>query len=51
MAVPLMAYERDRAALDRWADAKGPQGVRGYGARKNVKSIDGLPALRLAEEG
>lgn len=50
MGVPLMALEGDRDGLDRWADSKGPAGVRGYGVRKNAESLDGLPGLRLAAD-
>lgn len=45
MAVPRMAYERDRDELDRWARSKGPDGIREYWGRKNAVSLDGLPAL------
>jgi Pyridoxamine 5'-phosphate oxidase len=45
MAVPLMTYERDRDDLDRWARSKGTDGLRDYWARKNGRSLDGLPGL------
>ncbi|WP_297081788.1 pyridoxamine 5'-phosphate oxidase family protein [uncultured Demequina sp.] len=45
MSVPLMAYERDRDQLDRWARGKGKDGLRDYWERKNAQSLDGLPAL------
>jgi hypothetical protein len=44
-AVPLMDYRADRDTLDRWAAAKGEEGLAEYRARKNARSIDGLPAL------
>ena len=43
--VPLYAYEKNRTTLTDWAAKKGPQGVDEYIARKNHKSIDGLPGL------
>jgi hypothetical protein len=42
---PLYAYEKNRTTLTDWAAKKGPQGVDEYIARKNHKSIDGLPGL------
>ena len=50
MGVPLMAFEGDRDGLDRWADSKGPDGVRDYWVRKNAESLDGLAGLRLAAD-
>ncbi|MBL9175558.1 MAG: pyridoxamine 5'-phosphate oxidase family protein [Verrucomicrobiales bacterium] len=47
--VPEYAYERDRDTLSTWAAEKGPEGIADYWSRKNVRSIDGLPALREAE--
>jgi hypothetical protein len=44
-SVPLMDYVADRDVLDRWALAKGPEGLTQYRAEKNALSIDGLPAL------
>ena len=29
--------------MDRWAEAKGPDGITAYWKEKNVTSIDGLP--------
>lgn len=45
MSVPLMTYEADRDALDRWAASKGPEGLREYRARKNAHSLDGFEGL------
>lgn len=42
-AVPLMAYEGEREALVRWAEAKGEAGLRAYHQEKNGRSLDGLP--------
>ena len=41
-AVPLYAFERHRGTLDKWAENKGPEGIRAYWREKNRKSIDGL---------
>jgi hypothetical protein len=41
--VPEMTFTRDRNALVRWAEAKGPEGLRAYREQKNRTSIDGLP--------
>jgi hypothetical protein len=44
-SVPLLAFEGERDRLRTWADKKGPDGVAGYRARKNRRSIDGLPGI------
>jgi hypothetical protein len=44
-AVPLLEFQGPREALDRWASAKKAEGLEAYRAKKNRKSIDGLPAL------
>ena len=41
--VPLFDYQRERDTMDRWAEAKGPDGIKAYWAEKNVLSMDGLP--------
>lgn len=41
--VPLMRYEGERDTMDRWAEAKGPEGIVDYWADKNLVSMDGLP--------
>ena len=41
--VPLMSYEGERDTMDRWAEAKGPDGIVDYWADKNMVSMDGLP--------
>jgi len=43
--VPLMELVGERDQLDRWAAAKGPEGLAAYRAEKNAVSLDGLPAL------
>ena len=41
--VPLMDYTGERDTMDRWAEAKGPDGIMAYRQDKNVVSMDGLP--------
>ena len=41
--VPLMTYENERDSMDRWAEAKGQDGLEAYWREKNLESIDGLP--------
>ncbi|HMN74416.1 MAG TPA: pyridoxamine 5'-phosphate oxidase family protein [Rhodoblastus sp.] len=41
--VPAFDYQRERPALDNWADNKGPAGVEAYWREKNAVSMDGLP--------
>jgi hypothetical protein len=48
--VPLFSYERDRTMLGEWAERKGDTAIVQYQRDKNRASIDGLPALRWAEE-
>lgn len=49
-AVPLMRYEGDRRQLVAWTEKKGPEGVAGYQATRNRRSLDGLPGLKLRGE-
>ena len=44
-AVPMYAYEGQRSKLIEWADHHGAHELAGYRARKNARSIDGLPAF------
>jgi hypothetical protein len=44
-AVPLMDYVGDRDLLVRWAERKSDADLVGYANDKNLRSIDGLPAL------
>jgi hypothetical protein len=39
----LYAFEGQRDTLTKWAKKKGGDGIREYWAKKNTKSIDGLP--------
>jgi hypothetical protein len=41
--VPFFEYTGERDTLDRWAEAKGDDGIVEYRAKKNVVSMDGLP--------
>jgi hypothetical protein len=41
--VPLFEYAGDRPTLQRWAAAKGEEGLEEYRRSKNAFSIDGLP--------
>lgn len=41
--VPLFDYRAERDTLDRWAEAKGADGIEAYWREKNEASIDGLP--------
>lgn len=42
-AVPLFEPKGERPTLDRWAAAKGEEGLRAYRQEKNLTSMDGLP--------
>jgi hypothetical protein len=49
-AVPFLRYEGERDQLARWAEHKGPEGLRDYRATHNTKSIDGLPGLEAVSQ-
>lgn len=49
--VPLYAYQGERSQLHAWAERKGEDGLRAYQRAHNLRSIDGLPALRGAALG
>jgi hypothetical protein len=42
MAVPIMKFEKHRQELIKWAEKKGPAGVKEYRDKKNRLSIDGI---------
>ena len=42
-AVPKMTLAAERDTLNRWAERKGPAGLRDYQSENNAVSIDGLP--------
>jgi hypothetical protein len=46
--VPLFDHAGDRPNLDRWARAKGEEGLIAYRQEKNMRSIDGLPTWEEA---
>jgi len=43
--VPVMKFEKERDGLEKWAAARGNEGLAAYRAEKNARSIDGLPAF------
>ncbi|MEO7134866.1 MAG: pyridoxamine 5'-phosphate oxidase family protein [Vicinamibacterales bacterium] len=45
-AVPLMSFDGERDALDRWAEKKGPDGLQEYRQQKNRTSIDGVEGYK-----
>ena len=47
--VPLFDYRAERPSLDRWAEAKGPDGLAAYRRENNLVSLDGLPTGLLDE--
>lgn len=49
-AVPRLDFVEERDALERWAEKKGPEGLRQYRRERNSRSIDGLPALSQEPE-
>lgn len=48
--VPLHDYVEERPTMDRWAEAKGPEGIAAYWREKNRTSLDGLPTGLLDAE-
>jgi hypothetical protein len=48
--VPLFDYQSERHNLDRWAEAKGRDGLDAYWREKNLTSMNGLPTGLLDEE-
>ena len=49
--VPLFEYEGERAAMDKWAQAKGEAALEAYRREHNVRSIDGLPTGLFEQAG
>ena len=49
--VPRYRYDGARTQIDEWAVRKGDDGVHAYQREHNVRSIDGLPALRWPTDG
>jgi hypothetical protein len=48
--VPLYDYRGERAAIRKWAESKGQDGLEAYRRDYNARSIDGLPTGMLEEE-
>jgi len=48
--VPLLDYRAPRDALDRWAEAKGDDGLLAYQREKNTHSMDGIPTGLFGDE-
>lgn len=42
-AVPMMDYQQDRSALQKWSEKKGATGIAEYWRTTNTHSLDGLP--------
>jgi hypothetical protein len=47
--VPLFDYVGERDQMDRWAEAKGPEGIEAYWREKNQVSLDGFPSGLLED--
>jgi len=48
-AVPFFDYKGERDVLEKWAEAKGPDGIETYWEERNQQTIDGLPTDILGE--
>jgi len=46
LSVPLLDFKASRDLLTNWAGKQGPEKMDEYRAKKNVTSIDGLPAFK-----
>ncbi|MGH9058391.1 MAG: pyridoxamine 5'-phosphate oxidase family protein, partial [Acidimicrobiales bacterium] len=49
--VPLMTFTGHRPTMDQWSERKGPEGIAGYQAEKNARSLDGLAGLPAIVSG
>lgn len=49
-SVPFYDFKAPRESLDKWAANQGPEKMTEYRAKKNVRSIDGLPAFDVASQ-
>ncbi len=47
--VPFFEFKAEREQLEKWAEKKGPEGVRQYWVEKNRMSLDGRPTGIIAE--
>jgi hypothetical protein len=48
-SVPFFDFKEPRESLTKWAENQGPEKLADYRARKNARSIDGLPAFEGLE--
>ena len=49
--VPLYEYTGERDHAQKWAEKKGPDGLKAYQEEKNLVSLDGLPTALAIEHG
>ena len=49
--VPLYEYTGERDHAQKWAEKKGPEGLKAYQQEKNLVSLDGLPTALGMEHG
>jgi len=49
-AVPFFDYVSDRDVLQKWADAKGEEGIKDYWRQNNQQSMDGKPTSIIVED-
>lgn len=49
--VPLYEYTGERDHAEKWAEKKGPEGLKAYQEEKNLVSLDGLPTALGKEHG
>lgn len=47
--VPFFEFKAERDQLEKWAEKKGPEGIRQYWEEKNRISLDGKPTGTVAE--
>lgn len=47
--VPFFEFKAERDQLEKWAEKKGPEGIRQYWEEKNQISLDGKPTGIMAE--
>ena len=46
----MTAMPASQSGLDRWAEAKGEEGLAAYQREKNARSMDGLPTGLFSKE-
>lgn len=47
--VPFFEFKAERDQLEKWAEKKGPEGIRQYWQEKNQTSLDGKPTWIVAD--